>query len=81
MKYIKDPNGNIFKLEDVHGVKINNDTDVVVYGHAGRTLSYFEAPAPELAVLVRNDFITAVERGRYAVQPSFDYLFEDRPQG
>jgi hypothetical protein len=57
---IKDPNGDLFNMADVHSVKAVNN-GVMIVGPNNRPLHFIKVSDKEMAILIRDELITAVE--------------------
>ena len=57
---IKDPNGDLFNVAEVHAVKTVNN-GVMIVGPNNRPLHFIKVPDNEMATLIRDEVILAVE--------------------
>jgi hypothetical protein len=56
---IKDPNGDLFNMAEVHAVKAVNN-GVMIIGPNNRPLHFIKVSGNEMAILVRDELVTAV---------------------
>jgi hypothetical protein len=57
---MKDPNGDLFNMAEVHSVKTVSN-GVMIAGPNNRLLHFIKVPDKEMAILIRDELIVAVE--------------------